>query len=66
MMVCARHTPVSILWHALGHQRAGLLPGKFGNLLLSATGHRALVAWTAPSFTRARPRISFWISLVPS
>jgi hypothetical protein len=37
MMVCARHTPVSILWHALGHQRAGLLPGKFGNLLLSAT-----------------------------
>jgi hypothetical protein len=34
MAVCGRHTPVSILWHALGYERASLLPGQMGNLLL--------------------------------
>lgn len=29
-----RHTPVSILWHVLGEERAELLPGRFGNMLL--------------------------------
>jgi hypothetical protein len=34
MAICARHTPVGILWHALGHERGSLLPGRMGNLLL--------------------------------
>ena len=34
MLTMARTTPVSILWHALGDQRASLLPGQMGNLLL--------------------------------
>ena len=34
MATCARRTPVGILWQALGYQRASLLPGQMGNLLL--------------------------------
>jgi hypothetical protein len=34
MAMTARHTPVSILWQALCAERAGLLPGRMGNLLL--------------------------------
>jgi hypothetical protein len=34
MAITARHTPVSIVWHALGYERAILLPGHFGNMLL--------------------------------
>jgi hypothetical protein len=34
MAITARHTPVSIVWHALGYERACLLPGQMGNLLL--------------------------------
>jgi hypothetical protein len=34
MAICARHTPVGIFWHALGHERGSLLPGRMGNLLL--------------------------------
>lgn len=30
----ARQTPVSIVWHALGHARASMLPGQMGNTLL--------------------------------
>ena len=30
----ARLTPVSIVWHALGYERATLLPGQMGNVLL--------------------------------
>jgi hypothetical protein len=30
----ARHTPVSIVWQALGDARAAQLPGRMGNLLL--------------------------------
>ena len=32
--MAARHTPLSIVWHALGYERAGLLPGQMGNMLL--------------------------------
>jgi hypothetical protein len=35
MAITARHTPVSIVWHALGYERASLLPGRMGNILLS-------------------------------
>jgi hypothetical protein len=41
-----RNTPVSIVWHALGHERASTLPGRMGNLLLRAdevAGARAAV-----------------------
>lgn len=34
MAITARHTPVSVVWHALGYERAILLPGHFGNMLL--------------------------------
>jgi hypothetical protein len=34
MVIAARYTPVSVLWYALGYERAGLLPGQLGNLLL--------------------------------
>lgn len=34
MAITARHPPVSIVWHALGYQRATLLPGQMGNMLL--------------------------------
>jgi hypothetical protein len=30
----ARNTPLSIVWHALGNERASLLPGQMGNMLL--------------------------------
>jgi hypothetical protein len=30
----AKNTPVSIIWHALGYERASLLPGRMGNMLL--------------------------------
>ena len=36
MLITARNTPVSIVWHALGFERAHLLPGQLGNLLLHA------------------------------
>jgi hypothetical protein len=31
----ARNPPVAVLWHALGYERARLLPGTMGNLLLA-------------------------------
>jgi hypothetical protein len=34
MAITARHTSVSIVWHALGYRRAHLLPGLMGNMLL--------------------------------
>jgi hypothetical protein len=34
IVMASRHTPVSILWHALGYERASLLPGQMGNMLL--------------------------------
>jgi hypothetical protein len=34
MAITARHSPVSIVWHALGYERARLLPGQMGNMLL--------------------------------
>src|SRR5262249_19673796 len=34
MVIAARNAPVSILWHALGYERASLLPGQMGNMLL--------------------------------
>ena len=34
--IAGRHTPASIVWHALGYERASLLPGRFGNMLLRA------------------------------
>jgi hypothetical protein len=34
MAIAARHTPVSIVWHALGYERAKQLPGQMGNMLL--------------------------------
>jgi hypothetical protein len=34
MAITARHTPVSIAWQALGYERAWLLPGRMGNMLL--------------------------------
>jgi hypothetical protein len=36
MIITSNHTPVSILWHALGAERASELPGQMGNLLLRA------------------------------
>jgi hypothetical protein len=36
MIITSAHTPVSILWHALGAERASELPGQMGNLLLRA------------------------------
>ncbi|MCP3465819.1 hypothetical protein [Bradyrhizobium sp. CCGUVB23] len=35
MAITDRHPTVSILWHALGFERAQALPGQMGNLLLS-------------------------------
>jgi hypothetical protein len=34
MATIARHPPVSIVWHALGFERAKELPGQMGNMLL--------------------------------
>jgi hypothetical protein len=34
-VIAARHTPVSIVWRALGYDKAVLLPGLMGNMLLS-------------------------------
>jgi hypothetical protein len=34
IIMASRHTPVSILWYALGYERACLLPGQVGNMLL--------------------------------
>jgi hypothetical protein len=34
MAITARHPPVSIVWHALGFERAVTLPGQMGNMLL--------------------------------
>jgi hypothetical protein len=34
LIIAARHTPVSIVWHALGCEPASLLPGHMGNMLL--------------------------------
>jgi hypothetical protein len=36
IVIAARHTPVSIVWRALGYESAMLLPGRMGNMLLSA------------------------------
>jgi hypothetical protein len=35
MASTARHPPVSMVWHALGFERAKGLPGQMGNMLLS-------------------------------
>jgi hypothetical protein len=34
MTIAARHTPVSILWRALGYDSAIRLPGRMGNMIL--------------------------------
>jgi hypothetical protein len=34
MAIAARHTPVSILWRALGYDSAIRLPGRMGNMIL--------------------------------
>jgi hypothetical protein len=56
MTICARHTPVSILWHALGHERADLLPGQFGNLLLSADQIAPAQQRTRQAYAGASPQ----------
>jgi hypothetical protein len=56
MAITARHTPVSIVWHALGYERASRLPCQMGNLLLRPSEveealekTRRAYAGTAPS-----------------
>jgi hypothetical protein len=68
MATCARHTPVSILWHALGHERGSLLPGRMGNLLLhpreiedaSEKTRRAFAAASPPDLLDAARRYCSW------
>jgi hypothetical protein len=54
MVIAARHTPVSILWHALGGECPSHLPGRMGNLLLhprevEAAFERTLCAYAGTS-----------------
>jgi hypothetical protein len=68
MLSTARTTPVSIVWHALGHERAGLLPGHMGNLLLHASEvddaleqtHRAYAGTSIQSLVQAASRYCGW------
>jgi hypothetical protein len=68
MAICARHTPVSILWHAIGYERGRLLPGRMGNLLLhpreieaaSEKTRRAYVATSPQELLDAARRYCGW------
>ena len=56
MTVCARHTPASIVWHALGHARADLLPGQMGNLLLRANQIAPALETTQQAYAGTSPQ----------
>lgn len=51
-----RNTPVSIVWHALGHDRAQKLPGRMGNLLLRADEVAAALALVRDAYRGTSPR----------
>jgi hypothetical protein len=50
MASTARHPPVSMVWHALGFERAKGLPGQMGNTLLSPTEVEAALEATRRAF----------------
>lgn len=50
MITTARHPTVSIVWHALGSERAQALPGQMGNLLLSASEAEAALETTRQAY----------------
>ena len=50
MTMTARHPTVSILWHALGFERAQALPGQMGNLLLRPKDVEAALEATRRAF----------------
>jgi hypothetical protein len=62
MTIAARHTPFSIVWHALGYERARLLPGQMGDMLLGpdeiagAQGTRRAYVGTSPQDLLAAAR----------
>jgi hypothetical protein len=55
MTITGRHTPVSILWHVLGYDRAMLLPGRMGNMLLGADAIEAAQAQTRRAYAGTNP-----------
>jgi len=56
MAICGRRTPVSFLWQALGYQRASLLPGRMGNLLLHPREIEDAREKTRRAYAGASPR----------
>jgi hypothetical protein len=56
MAITARHTPVSIVWHALGYERACLLPGQMGNMLLRPSEVAAALEQTRRAYAGTSPR----------
>jgi hypothetical protein len=50
MTITASHPTVSILWHALGFERAKALPGQMGNLLLHPKDVEAALEATRRAF----------------
>ncbi|MBR0831178.1 hypothetical protein JQ596_37290 [Bradyrhizobium manausense] len=50
MTITARHPTVSIVWHALGSERAQALPGQMGNLLLSPPEVEAALETTRQAY----------------
>ena len=67
MAITARHTPVSIVWHALGYERACLLPGRMGNMLLRPSEVAAALEQTRRAYAGTSPQeLHFLISSLPS
>ena len=50
LLATARHPTVSVLWHALGFERAQALPGQMGNLLLHPKDVEAALEATRRAF----------------
>jgi hypothetical protein len=51
----ARHPPVSIVWHALGFERAKELPGQMGNMLLHPAQVEAALEATRRAYAGPSP-----------
>lgn len=55
MAITARHPPLSIVWHALGFERAVALPGQMGNMLLLPSEVDAALMMTRRAYSGLSP-----------
>jgi len=55
MATISRHPPVSIVWHALGFERAKELPGQMGNMLLHPAQVEAALEATRRAYAGPSP-----------